>query len=105
MRWPSSWKAAGLAAFALLAFASTVNAVAVMSVDIGSEWMKVAVVSVSKTFILLVLPSVNLLRISFLHTGSEPRLIPDARGFIVLGGSFQDIKTGLYGTGTFCYFA
>ena len=47
MRWPSSWKAAGLAAFVLLAFASTVNAVAVMSVDIGSEWMKVAVVSVS----------------------------------------------------------
>jgi len=45
MRWPSSWKAAGLAAFVLLAFASTVNAVAVMSVDIGSEWMKVAVVS------------------------------------------------------------
>ena len=39
-------KAVGLAAFMLLAFATSANAVAVMSVDIGSEWMKIAVVSV-----------------------------------------------------------
>ena len=70
MRWPSSWKAAGLAAFVLLAFASTVNAVAVMSVDIGSEWMKVAVVSVS--FIYHVSTALRKMRIS-LHTGREPR--------------------------------
>ena len=39
-------KAAGLTAFVLLAFAASANAVAVMSIDIGSEWMKIAVVSV-----------------------------------------------------------
>lgn len=39
-------KAVGLAAFVLLAFATSANAVAVMSIDIGSEWMKIAVVSV-----------------------------------------------------------
>ena len=50
MDWrPPTMKAVGLAAFMLLAFATSANAVAVMSVDIGSEWMKIAVVSVRNT--------------------------------------------------------
>ena len=45
-------KAAGLLALALLAaFAPSADAVAVMSVDLGSEWMKIAVVSVSFRFL------------------------------------------------------
>ena len=35
---------------ALLCFISSVSAVAVMSVDLGTEWMKVAVVSVSNDY-------------------------------------------------------
>ena len=45
-------KADGLLALALLvAFAPSADAVAVMSVDLGSEWMKIAVVSVSFRFL------------------------------------------------------
>lgn len=36
---------------ALVAVPHVVDAVAVMSVDLGSEWMKIAVVSVSRIFI------------------------------------------------------
>ena len=38
-----------LAFVSLICFISSVSAVAVMSVDLGTEWMKVAVVSVSSS--------------------------------------------------------